>query len=1264
MKRLYKTGVHIDRSLQHHFGLSLLVFLCGLGYSQCRTVNSETASKSQLAVSIALKSTTVKRERMTRRKKISLIAAGAVAALLLFIIFILPLIIRSQATRAIGEETGRKVRIEKISINPFTLSVSVKGVSIEAKDGGPFISIGRLHTSLGLASIYRRALILSEVAIDSPAITFTRLGANNYNFNDIIERQMAKPKSKEKSKGELHFSINNISVTNGYLDFDDQAVGGGRKHTIRNLQVALPFISNISYLVEKYTDPHLSAVVDGAPFSFNGKFKPLSKSMETSVHIDLKELSLPEHVAYIPVKPPADLKSGKLSIIADVTYRVSRDSKPELGLKGVATLDGVAVNMSDGQPLARLPRLTVKAADLEVFARRFLFEELSVDGLELFVSRNHKGEWMYSRLLPAPAKKAGKAGTELTAKPEKEGKEKPLLLQVAAFSVNNGVVHFRDSVPAGGFKSELSQIDASVKNFTTVADKDADYELSLLLDNEATLSADGTFSATPLKATISNELSGLKIQRGWPYLSSFLTAPLKGTVDFSSEVTYSSVGGLTVEQAQLLVSGISTRYGDKDGFDLSRLEITDCGFNQKTNAVDIGGVRLTKGVLSLSREADGTISLLSLLRKPQTAASPAPAAAVAQVQKPEKELSVRLRKLVIDRFNTSVTDKMLREKPLFTLTNTSLSLSELTWPRFKPSPLRFSSTFNKATPLKASGDITPLPFRYKGSLTIGHLPLRDFEAYFPSNINVFILGGYADSNMNVDIALKDGKPFGSFAGNGSLRGFHAVDMVAEEDLLKWESLQFDDIQGNLEPFSLALRQVALNGVYSKIVVRKDGTLNLQNLVAKPAQVANVNGVDSGSKEKNLPTQPLSAAPPRQKNISIGAVTVQDGTISFTDHHLPQHFATTFHNLGGRVSGLSSEESKLADVDLRGNLENHSPLQITGQINPLRDDLYVNLKMSFRDIELSPITPYSGTFLGYTVEKGKLFLDLSYLIDKKTLNSENKVFIDQFTFGQKVESDKATNLPVKLGLALLKDRNGEIHLDLPVTGRTDDPKFSVFGVVWQVVKNVLVKAATSPLALLSSMFGGGQDLSVIQFNHGLNTIAPQEEQKLNALAKALLDRPALKVQLKGYVDREKDLEGYRSELLLRKLKNEKVLALAKTGANSGGVKSDLIQLLPEEYVKYLTAVYKKEKFPKPRNMLGLAKDLPPDEMKKLIITNTAIGDSEFAALAQERVVAVKDYLVAKGRVPAERVFQENEDVFKVPGKENAARSRVELSAIAP
>ena len=473
----------------------------------------------------------------------------------------------------------------------------------------------------------------------------------------------------------------------------------------------------------------------------------------------------------------------------------------------------------------------------------------------------------------------------------------------------------------------------------------------------------------------------------------------------------------------------------------------------------------------------------------------------------------------------------------------------------------------------------------------------------PDTFNFSVIGGNVDTTLNLDIALKDGKPEGSFKGSAGVRDFHSVDAIDEEDLLKWESLQFDEIKGNLEPFNLSIHQVALNDVYSRIVVRQ----GRHTQPAKPGReegkpgagcAASHRGCHGNAKNREDGICPAHRSE-AQRQISMGSVTIQNGTLSFTDNHLPQNFSSTFFNLGGRVSGLSSEEAKFADVDLRGNLENHSPMQITGRLNPLRDDLFVDLKLSFRDIELSPITPYSGTYLGYTVDKGKLFLDLKYLIEKKQLTSENKIFIDQFTFGKKVESDKATNLPVRLAVALLKDRKGEIHLDLPVTGRTDDPKFSIWGLIGQVLKNLLVKAATSPFALLSSMMGSGQDFSVVQFAAGSSRLL-QKKTKLGQLAKALADRPDLKVEIKGFVDKAKDPEGYRQELLSRKLRNEKFLYLVKEQQTREGENAETVQVLADEYSRFLKAVYKKEKFPKPRNAFGLVKDLPDNEMKSSLL----------------------------------------------------------------
>lgn len=1193
---------------------------------------------------------------MSKRKRAVLVCTALCAALLIFSITILPAIVKSRAVQALQGATGRTTRLESVSINPLTLTLTARGFAMNEKGGAPFISIGAIRASVSPASIYRRALVLSQVQIDSPAITLTRTGPNRYNFSDIQERLQAGKKTEKK--GESRFSINNITLTGGSVDFNDQAVAGGRVHRVRNLKIGIPFISNIPYLVEQYTAPRISAVVNGAPFSFAGRMKPLSTSMESSVHIGLKRLDLPQFVAYSPRKLPAELKSGTLTIDTDVKYRVFSHRNPELIISGLVRLNDMAIAMKNGQPLVRVPLLEVQASRLELFARLFWFSAIRADGLELFVSRDKSRKWIFERL--AVAEKRGEERKAAASQPAAGGKPQHPSIQISSLSLANASVHFSDALATGGFRGSLSRINLRMKNLDTAFERYADYELSLLADQEATLNSRGSISFTPLSLKNSIALKGLKLQRGWPYLAQHLTAPVRGTMDLSADLTYSGEKGVTLEKGSLALRQLSTRYGRGDGLDLGLFSINGASYRQKENSLSMDEVRLSKGSISVSRESDGALSLLSLFRSGEQSAPPSQRAKTVS-RKPgaaSRPLSYRLKRFQTERLNLAFTDKSREEKPRFILRNTGISLTNLNGPKFTPAHLNCSTIFGTHSPIRLRGEITPLPFRFRGNISVGRLPITDFEDYFPDNLNLSVIDGYLDSSLGLDISLREGKPYGTFRGSAGVRSFHSVDADAEEDLLKWESLQLDQFQGKLEPFSLSIRQIALNGVYSRIIVRKNGTLNLQNLVEHPAPATT-----TGQKGVPPPATVARQAPATKRQISIGAVTIQEGTVAFSDHHLPQQFTSTFYNLGGRISGMSSDDSRFADVDLRGNLESHSPLQITGTINPLRDDLFVDLKIAFKDIELSPVTPYSGTYLGYSVERGKLFLDLKYHIEQKELRSENRIFIDQFTFGNRVESQKATRLPVRLGLALLKDRKGEIHLDVPVTGRTDDPQFSIWRLVFQVLQNLLVKAATSPFSLLSSLFGEGTDLSSIQFSQGSSALPAGEAQKLSALAKALSDRPALKMEVKGYVDREKDTEGYRRELFNRKLLNEKTLSLAKQRRGEGADPAHDATLQPEEYSRYLEAVYRREKFPKPRNAFGLVKELPDGEMKKLIIANTVVSEQDLHSLAQERSAAVMAHLV-KGGVAAERIFLKKDDIHRLPEKSGQIRSRVELNAIAP
>ncbi len=804
---------------------------------------------------------------MSRSKKIILIVFGALLLLVIFAVAVLPVVIRNQAVKVLEDATGRNVLIEKVSLNPLTLSVSIRGFTVEENGGGPFFSIGALKVALSPASIYRRAIVLSEVAIDSPSLRIVRAGANRFNFTDIAKRQK-KSEEKPKKAGIFPFVLKNVHLARGLFELDDQAVAGGCKHRVDNLEINLPWLSSLPADMDREVTVRISMNINDAPLIIVAKSRPFKEDLESSVHIVLKKLNLQELAVYVPQPSPVELASGSFTVDADIHFRLSAEGKPDLSIKGIARLDTLDLNRKNKQPLLKLPVLEIKAANMDPLAGIFAINSITLEEPELFVHRDSQGEWMYERLLssgdrkPAkgevPTKATAKAGTAVgrpansadarlpvftgavqdVSDTDKISTIPPPQFSVASLSVKDGRIHFQDDLPPGGFKAEIGEVNLASQGIDNSAGKTGQYDLALQVDKDIRLTSAGSFTVDEPTAKASIELTGLSLKKVWPYLTAYFTAPLKGVVNLSGDLAFGKQEGLSVNSGHLVLKNFSAPYGDGEGIDLASLTIDGAAFYQQTNRLQIDRINLSGGDISVSRESDGDISLQSLLvpkKKGQTEEKTAASASQTNGQKkPEaaKPVAYHLKRLDIDKFNIAFTDKSRPGNPRFALRDAKLSLTDLRGPEQRFATAALDSTFGKKANLKIAGDFVPVPFRYRGNITIGRLPIRAFEAYYPETFNFRILGGLLDLNLALDIALKEGAPEGSFKGDAGISILHMVDSVEEEDLLKWQQLQLDGIDGDLKPFRLVLGQVSLNKVYSRIIVREDGTLNLEELIKK------------------------------------------------------------------------------------------------------------------------------------------------------------------------------------------------------------------------------------------------------------------------------------------------------------------------------------------------------------------------------------------------------------------------------------------------
>ncbi len=356
---------------------------------------------------------------------------------------------------------------------------------------------------------------------------------------------------------------------------------------------------------------------------------------------------------------------------------------------------------------------------------------------------------------------------------------------------------------------------------------------------------------------------------------------------------------------------------------------------------------------------------------------------------------------------------------------------------------------------------------------------------------------------------------------------------------------------------------------------------------------------------------------------------------FSDRSIQPTYAAELTELNGRVAGLSSTAGSTADVDIHGTINRSGALTIVGKANPLAKDLSLDMKIAIKDFELPPTSPYAGKFAGYEVSKGKLDLALDYKVANRKLDAHNRLVLDQFTFGERVDSPDAVHLPVRLAVALLKDRRGLIDIEVPIAGSLDDPEFKVWGAILKVLGNLVVKAVTAPFSLLASAFGGGDELSRIEFSAGAASLDATAQKRLGILAKALQERPGISFEIEGGADTKRDRDGLRAYLMERRLKARKLTEMVQAGAAVAS--PDQVALDPGERPRLLEAAYKSEKFAKPKDAVGLEKSVTTPEMEAMLLANTRVEDDDLRSLALRRATAVQGTLAKTVVGAASRLF---------------------------
>ena len=806
-------------------------------------------------------------------------------------------------------------------------------------------------------------------------------------------------------------------------------------------------------------------------------------------------------------------------------------------------------------------------------------------------------------------------------------------------------------------------------------------------------------SATDQAAKVTATVAAWPLDMAAKYVGQFLLPALNGQLDAQLGVNWQAENGdralaLQVTAPQIALSDVQLAQGKTSLVSVKRVDFAGVDIDLPGQSFKAAKMQLTQPKALVERGADKRWMFERwLVSRGATAPSAAAKATEAadSIKPAAPSWAVAISDVLLDGGAMSFSDKAAARPVAFEVSALNAQLQGLVLDDRHPGAAAARSAPGKSVapptmPLTASlrlaagrfepgkvdfkGSLGLAPVQAQGQLVLSRLPVQAFEPYFAEAVNIDLLRADASFKGRVAYRQTPAGPVAQLTGDAALEDMKANTLAPSEDLLAWKALNLRGLSVALDPAKATrvdVKETVLTDFFARVIVTPEGRINLQDLLKKPGASAaaaapaasnappdaiNTVAARADSVRAGAPKDAKDSAEPAPI-VNVGPLSLINGKVLFSDRFIKPNYSADLTEVTGKLGAFSSEaptaaaasaspgsppapQVNMADLELRGRAEGSASLEIVGKLNPLAKPLALDITGKVRDLELPPLSPYAIKYAGYGITRGKMSVDVNYVVlPNGQLTAKNKLVLNQLSFGDKVEGAPAS-LPVKLAAALLADRNGVIDLDLPISGSLNDPQFSLGPVIIKVILNVIAKAITAPFSLLAgALGGGGEELGSVSFAHGSAQLAPEAKAGLDKVAKALTDRPALRLTVVGTSSVEAEREGFKRERLDEMVK----LVLAekrRTSVKDGGSAPAALSVSPAEYPALLREVYKRADMPKPRNVVGLTKDLPVDEMEKLLLANIKVSDDDLRELAVQRGVAVKDYLAAAS-LPPERLF---------------------------
>ena len=1077
--------------------------------------------------------------------------------------FLLPPIIKWQMLKRLPAVTKRQAAVHQVRVNPWTLSLTVRGLALTEPDGRPFALWDELYVNFQASSLFRWAWTFKEIRLVKPFGEVILLKDGRLNFANMLEPAPDAP-LKPPSKSIPRINVFSLEVTNGFVAVEDRTRRSLFRTEYRPINLSLKEFSTRPNSDTPYSFRAESDAGRSITWAGDLTVQPL----RSSGHLELTAVQLPRYRPYIEEFTSAVVTNGLADVQFD--YRLAADTNgfnltvtnAGLQVAQVQVLDPVT-----GETVAGLRGLVVQQAEFNLRERTVRLGAVKVSEAALLTRLKKNGHLNLLDLvtLPVTPTNASPKGAASGSAPP------PWTARVDDFTIEQTAVIFEDLMRRTPFKTELKPIEVNLKRFTTGPDSDASYSFRVGSEVAEVFEGAGTVSINPIRSAGEVKFSAVDAKKYPLYAENFFRGKIiagkidarvpyrfaLGTNSLEAGVTNLSVK-LTDLEVQLPESVESVTHIAEIGF-----ERVDASLEERRGRV--GRFKGNGGSVLVRRQKDGSLNLLGLLAVSKTNAPPLSVATTGTgTNRPAYALggwTLTVDEVQLDNYAFKVEDLIPSKPASFLVDQLALNLKGASTVSNAPIRANVSFRLNETGTIAAQGTVKIEPLFADIDVAVTNLDLRIGQPYVDPFAAMGIVSGALTTAGKVRFQINEpAVPLLTFAGGVRVTNFVTTDQVLFKEFVRWDDLTVSGIEAALAPNRFKIDEVRLVRPKASLLIGADRRPNVSLILRKESAAATTPAVGSAT---NSVADPLP--------VHLGTLAIEQASLAFTDESVQPHVVVGIAEVRGTIKGLSSALNSAADVDLTGRVDEQSPFSVTGRVNPFAPTLFVDLAITNENTQLTPLTSYLEKFGGYPLNKGRVSTRLRYHIEGKALRAENKIQVDQLTLGAHNNSPDATSLPLKLGVALLKDSNGRIELDVPVSGRLDDPQFSLAPIVLKVLVNTVAKAAASPFKLLGGLAGGGGDeLSFVQFMPGTTNVVEGELAKLSKLTAALAKRPALNLEIEGAIDPKSDRDALAKLKLREQFKAKRLQELSAKGRAPESVET--FQIEPEESDRLLRAAF--------------------------------------------------------------------------------------------